>query len=105
MLSQQILDDVAVDVGQAEVAALAAEGEAFVIDTKLVQDGGVEVVDVDFVLGGVVAKLICGTVGDAGFHAPSGHPHGETVRVVVAAPGLTHDLSDWRATKLTTPDH
>ena len=62
MLSQQILDDVAVHVGQAEIAALATEGEAFVVDSKLVQDGGMEVVDMHFVLGGVVAKLIGGAV-------------------------------------------
>jgi hypothetical protein len=30
-----------VHIGESEVAALAAEGEAFVVDAKLVEDGGV----------------------------------------------------------------
>ena len=56
------------------------------------------------VLGSVVAELIGGTVGDAGFHAPSGHPHGEAVRMVVASPGLAHHLGDRSASKFATPD-
>ena len=35
------------DVGQAEVAAAEAEGQAFVVDAQAVQDRGVQVVDVD----------------------------------------------------------
>ncbi len=31
------------DIRQAEIAALGAEGEAFVVDAQLVEDGGVEV--------------------------------------------------------------
>jgi hypothetical protein len=42
-----------VDVREAEVAALAAVGEAEVIDAHEVQEGGVEVVHVDGALGDV----------------------------------------------------
>ena len=40
-------DDVAVDVGEAEVPALGAEGETLVVKAKAVHQGGLEVVDVD----------------------------------------------------------
>lgn len=48
-LSQQLLHDLAVDIGQSIIAALEAVGELFVIETKEVHPGGLKVVDVDFV--------------------------------------------------------
>ena len=45
-------------VGQAEVAALEAEGEPLVVDAQQVEHRGVQVVDVDHVLDGVVAELV-----------------------------------------------
>ncbi len=56
-------------VGEAEVAALVAEGEALVVEAELVQDGGVEVVHVHGVLGDVEAELVRFAVGEAGFVA------------------------------------
>ena len=47
VLDQDFVDDPAVDVGQAEVAAGVAVGESFVVDAQLVQDGRLEVVDAD----------------------------------------------------------
>src|SRR3977135_4220797 len=40
------LDEVAVDVGEAAVDAVVAEGEFFVVDAQEVEDGGVDVVAV-----------------------------------------------------------
>ena len=80
-----VVDDVAVDVGGAEVAAGVAEGEFFVIEAEEVEDGGVEVVDVDGVLHGGEAEVIGGTVDVAAFDTATGHPDGEAVVVVVAA--------------------
>ena len=48
----------AVDVCEAEVAALEAVGELGVIESKEVHDGGVEVVDVDAVFDNVEPKFI-----------------------------------------------
>ena len=78
-------DDLAVDVGEAEVAAAVAEGELLVVEAEQVQDGGVEVVHVDLVLRGLVAEFVGRAMGEAGFHAGAGEPDGEAVRVVVAA--------------------
>src|SRR5690348_5911288 len=45
-------------VGQAEVAALETIGQLQVIQAEQVQDGGMEIVDVDLVLDGVPADLV-----------------------------------------------
>ena len=79
------MDDVAVDVGQAEVAAVVAVGEPFVIETQEVEDGGVEIVMRDAVLDGVHAEFVGGAVGDPPLDAAARHPHGEAVMVVAAA--------------------
>ena len=46
------------DAGEAEVEALEAEREALVVEAELVQDRGVQVVDVDGVLDGAEAELV-----------------------------------------------
>jgi hypothetical protein len=50
-------DDFAVDVGEAEVAALEAVGEAGVIEAEEMEEGGVEVVDADGVAGGATVSI------------------------------------------------
>jgi hypothetical protein len=45
-LADERLEEIAADVGQAEVAALKSIGQLGVFDTELMQEGGVEVVDV-----------------------------------------------------------
>ena len=57
-----LLDHLAVDVGQAEVAAGVAVGELLVVEAEQVQDRGVQVVDVDLVLDGGEAELVGGAV-------------------------------------------
>ena len=49
-------------------------GEFFMVDTEKVEDGGIEVVDVDWVFGDVVTPIICLTVCDAAFYSTAGHP-------------------------------
>ena len=83
-------DDVAGDVGEAEVATGVAVGELFVIEAEEVEDGGVEVVDAGGVLGGAEAEVVGGSVDGAAADAAAGEPDGEAVVVVVAAEfGLT----------------
>ena len=45
-------------VGQAKMAALKFVGQAFVVDAEQVQDGRLEVVDVDWVFGRVVGEVV-----------------------------------------------
>ena len=99
------MHDVAVDVGQAEVAAVVAEGEPFVIQAQQVQDGGVEIVMRDPVLDGVHAEFVGGAVGDPCLDAAARHPHGEAVVVMAAAEGfLRTRLLHRGAAELGGPD-
>jgi hypothetical protein len=52
------LDDVAVDVGQPEIAALEAVGQPLVVEAQQVQDGGLQVVDVDLVPSDAETQLV-----------------------------------------------
>ncbi len=54
-------------VGESEIAFLGAVGEAFVIEAEAVEQRGLDVVNVDGVLGDVVAEIVGGTVNEAGF--------------------------------------
>jgi len=71
---EDFFDDVAVDVGEAVVAAGVVEGEAFVIEAHEVEDGGVEVVDVDAIGGDADPVFVGLAVGDAGFDACACEP-------------------------------
>lgn len=79
------MGDFAVDVGEAKVAAGVAEGEFFVVQAEQVEDGGVEVVHVEFVFNGLISPFVGGAVGMAGSDAAAGQPNGESLRIVVAA--------------------
>ena len=46
------------NIGQAFVAAVVAERQLLVVEAEQVQDGGVEVVDVDAALDAVQAELV-----------------------------------------------
>src|SRR5262249_53123550 len=106
-LSQEILDDVAVNVGQAEVAALVAEGEPCVVDAQALQDRGVEMMDVDGGLDDVVAEVVGGAVALATVDAAAGQPHREAAAVVVAPVVVLRQrtLAVNRTAELAAPDH
>ena len=74
-------------VGESAVDAVFSEGESFVVEPELVEDGGVDVVDLGgvFALGGFVAPLVAFAVRDSAFDSTPGEPVGEDVWVVVAA--------------------
>ena len=82
---QDVLDHLAVHVGQPVVPALELVGQPRVIDAQAMEDRGVQVVDVDRVAGDVVAEVVGLAVGDAGLDAAAGQPDGEAAGVVVAA--------------------
>jgi hypothetical protein len=106
-LGKEGFDDVAVDVGEAVVAALEAVGEAFVVEAEEVHDGGLEVVDVDLVFGDLEAHFVGGAVAEAAFDAAAGHEEGEAVGEVVAAEdfgGGGATFAEGSAAEFATPD-
>ena len=81
--------------------------EPVVVDAEVVEDGGVEVADVNGVLDNVVTEIICGAVYEARLHAPAGHPDAEATGMVIAAVVLFRKfaLAINRTAELTSPDH
>ena len=92
------------DVCESIVAALEAEREAEVIKSEEMEDGGVQIVDVEATFGGAEAEFVGGAVEVSGFEPTAGCPHGEGVDVVIASgsfAGFTH----WCAAEFATPNH
>ena len=56
--SQDIANDLAADVGQAEVSSLVPEGQAAVVDSRRVEDRCMKVVDINPIAGGVEAEFV-----------------------------------------------
>lgn len=57
-----VMGDIAVNVGQTEVAAAEAVDEFLVIQAEQVQHGGVQIVEMDFACDGFVTEVIRGAV-------------------------------------------
>ena len=72
-------------IREAIVAALESEGEPRVIQAELVEQRGVQIMNVDGIAGDVVAEVVGLAVHDAGPDAAAGHPHGEAATVVITA--------------------
>ena len=92
---------------QAHVETLDFVSKPSMIDAEAVEDGCVQVVNVDGVFDDVVAEFVGFAVDDAGLDAAASHPDREAARVVVAAvvfagqPALAVD----RPAKFAAPDH
>ena len=69
---------------QPRIQPLELVAEALMVDAALVEDRGVDVVQVRGVGGDVVAEVIALAVGGAAFDAAAGHPHAEVSRMVIA---------------------
>ena len=91
------------DIGESVIAALEAEGEPQVIESEEVEDGGVEVVDMESAVGGAEAEFVGGAVEVSGFETTAGCPHGEGVDVVVASGGFA-GFAHGSAAKFAAPD-
>src|SRR5690349_472335 len=75
--SEDGIDHVAIDIRETIIAAVVTIREPRVVETHEVQDGGVQVVDVNFVLNSVPAEVVGRAMHHAAFHAAARHPHGE----------------------------
>lgn len=87
LAGEDVVEHVAADIGEAEVASAETIGELFVVQTEKMQNGRVQVIDVHLVLDSLVAEGICASVMHAAAHAAACHPDGKSVGVVVAAKG------------------
>lgn len=101
-LSNQLVDNVSVDGGEAEIEAFVAVGELFVVDAEEVKNGGVKVVDVERVGSGGESEIICLPVVGTGVDAAPCHPECPTFGMMISARAA---LRHRGATKLATPDN
>ena len=83
-----------------------AEGEGFVIEAEEVEDGGVQVVDVDLSLSDALTDVIGCAVDVPSFDPTTGHPDGESVAVVLATDlRIDGALGRGGASELAAPEH
>ena len=78
------------------------EGQSFVVETEEMKDGGIEVVDGEDIFDGLASEFIGHAMAETAFHAGSGKPAREAVRIVVAALGTF--LKHRHAAKFGAPD-
>lgn len=100
---QDVFDNVSIDIRQAVVATLMEVGQSRVIHAHQVEDGGVEVVDMDAIGDGGEAEFVGFAVGLASLDFPACHPHGEAIRVVIST-GFVDPFAEGHATKFSAPD-
>src|SRR5690348_7371541 len=103
-LGDQIVQDGAGDIGQAEIAPAISVSQLSVLDPKKVQDCGVDIVDMHRLFDGFESEIVGSSIDRATFDRAARQPHGEPERVMVAAafdgPTRTADLADWSASEL-----
>ena len=100
-LSDDIVYDVTVNVGEAVVSSGVTIGELLVVESHEVWDGCVHIMDVDAVLDGRQSKFVGGAVAESFLHTAAGHPGGVTVVIVVTTFLAFRSGS---ASKFTAPD-
>src|SRR5438128_20280 len=81
---QNAADDFALDFGQALAPSLVEVRQRILIQTELMQDGGVDIAQVMRVIDGSETDLVGGSRNRSAADAAAGHPHGEAGVVVVA---------------------
>ena len=96
-----------VDIRQAEVSPLESVRELFVVNSHLVQNGGLKVVNMDGIFHSIESQIIGSAPRDSGFHAAAGHPDREGIGVMIAPPScavVDVALNERGASKLASPN-
>ena len=72
--SQQLMDHLAMHIGQPEITASVPIGESFMIHAEQVQDGSLQVMNIDFIITKLVSQFITAAVDDTTLDAGSCKP-------------------------------
>lgn len=108
MLGEQFRDNAAVNIGEAEISALEAIDQFFVIKAEQVEKRRLEVVDMNGIFGDGKAEFISLAVGDAPLRATARHEHRVAIREMIPAENLAVGgaaFPERSPAKLATPDH
>lgn len=109
-LRQELMRDFPSDIGQPEITSLEPEGQLGVVDAKQVEDGRLQVMNVNPVLGNVKSEFISFANGLSRFDACAGQPDRVRVGMMVASLKIAGVVWVWRlahgsAAKLASPNH
>jgi hypothetical protein len=74
-LSENVCNHVSGNVGETVIAPLLTPGESLVVQSELVQDCGIEVMDVDRFIHGSKSKLIRRAIRHTSFDSPASEPY------------------------------
>ena len=88
-------------IGESEIATRITVGQLFVIKPHQVKDGGMKVMDVDFVFDRFETEVIGCTVGLPTFNPATRHEHRESPWVVITAISV---FGSGGSAKLASPD-
>ena len=72
------------NIGQADISAAISVGKLGVVDSHLVQDGGMNVVDREGFIDDGIAKIVGIPINHASLETASGHENGVSVDVVIS---------------------
>ena len=61
------------------------EGKLFVIDAEAIQDGGVQIANMNRILDDIISEIVGLAIHRSSFYSSSGHPFRETLGMVVSS--------------------
>ena len=101
--TQQLMDDLAMHIGQPEITSSVPIGESFMVHAEQVQDGGLQVMNIHFVIPQVVSEFITAAMDDTTLDAGSCKPRAVHTGMVTSAIGARRG-DEWAAAKLCGKD-
>src|SRR5437879_3437797 len=72
------------DTSQPLIQALELIGEEPMINSQAMENGGIDVADMNRIFGDVVAEIVRLAVNHPAFDAAASHPHGEAARMMIS---------------------
>ena len=78
------MNHIPINIRQPEITALKPIRQFGVIDAHLIEDGGVQVMDLNGIFDHVITQLVGLAKRDTSLDTPAGQPHTESPRVVIA---------------------
>ena len=83
--SENILYHPSVHISEAELSSLIAEGKTLMINAQLMEDGRIEIVNVNGITCDGIPELIGRSMNMAPLAAAPGHPHTVSVLMMIAS--------------------
>tara|TARA_B100000579_G_scaffold405702_1_gene391542 strand:- start:34 stop:363 length:330 start_codon:yes stop_codon:yes gene_type:complete len=83
--SENILYHSSVHISEAELSSLIAKGKTLMVNAQLMEDGRIEIVNVNGVTSDGIPKIISFSVDVAPLAAAPGHPYTVSVLMMIAA--------------------